>query len=118
MARYDDLPTNLIAYAAVISCLLLVAIIQGTQALCFNMVNTAQQEKLNGSEYTSSKAVISEQLASISGYKRVAAPAQLGADGKPTGEAPKTFLQIPVDRAIDLILNENKGKKVPAAPGA
>jgi len=118
MARYDDLPTNLIAYAAVISCLLLIAIIQGTQALCFNMVNTAQQEKLLGSEYTSSKAVISEQLASISGYKKVAVPADMGPDGKPTGEAPKSLLQIPVDRAIELILQENKGKAANAAPGA
>ena len=118
MARYDDLPTNMIAYGAVISCLLLLAIIQGTQALCFNMVNTAQQEKLLGSEYTTSKAVISEQLASISGYKKVAVPAEMGLDGKATGEEPKTMLQIPVDRAIDLILQENKGKAAKAAPGA
>jgi len=118
MARYDDLPTNMIAYAAVISCLLLLAIIQGTQALCFNMMNTAQQEKLLGSEYTSSKALISEQLASISGYKRVAKPAEMGPDGKPTGESPQSLLQIPVDRAIDLILQENKGRAVSATPGA
>jgi hypothetical protein len=119
MARYDDLPTNMIAYAAVISCLLLIAIIQATQALCFNMVNTAQEQKLQSSEYTSSKAVISEQLASINGYKKVSVPPEAGPDGKPTGEAPKTLLQIPVDRAIDLILKENKSKPATSvAPGA
>jgi hypothetical protein len=119
MARYDDLPTSMIAYATVISCLLLLAIIQGTQALCFNMVNTAQEQKLTTSEYTTSKAVISEQLDSINGYREVSLPPEMGPDGKPTGAAPKTLLQIPVDRAIDLILKENKGKPAPTvAPGA
>jgi len=118
MARYDDLPAGKIAYATVISVLILIAIIQGTQALCYNMVNTAQEQKLAGSEYTSSKAVIGEQLKSLNGYTRVAVPPEMGADGKPTGAAPKTMLRIPVDRAIDLILQESKGKPTSAIPGA
>lgn len=117
MARYDDLNTNMIAYAALISCLLLVAILQGTQALCYSMTNAETERKLNNSEYTSASEVISEQHKSISGYQKVALPPEVGPDGKPVSGETKTRLQIPIDRAIELLLNESKTTK-PATPGA
>jgi hypothetical protein len=119
MARYDDLNTNMIAYAAVLSCFLLIAILQGTQALCYNMTNAAQDDKLAKSEYTSSTEVIREQLNSINGYKRVKETPPMGADGKPTSAEPKTRIQVPIDRAIELILTEKKAAaKNPSPPGA
>ena len=45
MARYDDLNTKMIAYAAVLSIVVLVIILQGTQALCYNMVNSVDSVK-------------------------------------------------------------------------
>ncbi len=117
MARYDDLNTNMIAYAALVSCLLLVAILQGTQALCYNLTNAEAERKLSKSEYTTSNDIISEQKKSISGYQRVALPPELGPDGKPVAGEAKTRLQIPIDQAINLILKENSTAKTPT-PGA
>lgn len=117
MARYDDLDTRMIGFATVISCLLLVAILQGTQALCYNMANAEEERKLQGSEYRSSKAVISEQLTSLSGYQRVAVPPAVGTDGKPVEGAPTSRLQIPLSRATELLIEEAKKSKPKAAIG-
>ena len=117
MARYDDLDVKFIAFATVISCLLLVAILQGTQALCYAMVNAEQEKKLEMSEYTSSKAVISEQLQSLTGYQKVPVPPAIGSDGKPVASGPTSRLQIPLERATELLLQEAKVGKSKAAIG-
>ena len=117
MARYDDLDTKFIAFATLISCLLLVAILQGTQALCYNMANAEVERKLQGSEYRTSKAVISEQLTSLSGYEKVAVPPAVGTDGKPVQGGPTSRLQIPLSRATELLLEEAKKTKPKAAIG-
>lgn len=106
MARYDDLNTRMIALAAIVSCLLLVAILQGTQALCYNMESWENERKLQG-EYVTSKQVIGEQLKSLSGYQRVPLPPEVDAKGNPIPGETKTRLQIPIDRAIDLLLEES-----------
>lgn len=111
MARYDDLDTKFIAFATLISCLLLVAILQGTQALCYNMTNAEEAKKLENSEYHSSKAIIGDQLKSLSGYQRVAVPPAVGTDGKPVVGGPTSRLQIPLERASELLIKEAKSEK-------
>ena len=117
MARYDDLDVKFIAFATLISCLLLVAILQGTQALCYNMFNSEQAKKLESSEYHSSKAVIREQLESLTGYRKVPVPPALGPDGKPVAGGPTSRLQIPLERATELLLEEAKTGKTKVAVG-
>jgi hypothetical protein len=99
MARYDDLDVKFIAFATLVSCLLLVATLQGTQALCYFMTNAEQAKKLDMFEYDSSKTVIGEQLESLNGYRKVAVP-------------PATSrLQIPLERATQLMLEEAKSNQ-------
>jgi hypothetical protein len=117
MARYDDLDTKFILFATLISCLLLVAILQGTQALSYYMGNAAQAKKLQESEYTKSNAVIREQLESLSGYQRVPLPPVTGPDGKPVAGEPLSRLQIPLERARELLIQEAKSGKTKAGWG-
>jgi len=117
MARYDDLDVKFIAFATLISCLLLVAILQGTQALCYSMTNSEQAKKLEMFEYASSKAVIGEQLESLNGYRNVAVLPAMGPDGKPAVGAPTTRLQIPMERATQLLLEEAKAGTPKASVG-
>ena len=113
MARYDDLNTNMIAYATIISCLLLLAILQGTQALCYNMVNAEAERKAANSEYTTSSKVIREQRQSLNGYSKVALPAP--AEGQEPAANQGSRIQIPIDRAIEAVIQENQGSKGPGA---
>jgi hypothetical protein len=117
MARYDDLDIKFITFATLISCLLLVATLQGTQALCYFMTNSEQTKKLEMFEYESSKAVIGEQLKSLNGYRRVAVPPATGPDGKPVAGDPATRLQIPLERATQLLLEEAKANQSKASVG-
>ncbi|MDZ4847736.1 MAG: hypothetical protein SGI77_00440 [Pirellulaceae bacterium] len=117
MARYDDLDTKFIAFATLISCLLLVAVLQGTQALCYNMTNVEEARKLDASEYHSSTAVLTEQRKSLNVYEKVAVPPALGSDGKPVVGGPTSRLQIPLERATELLLQEAKEGKSKAKVG-
>lgn len=108
MARYDDIDTKFVFFATLVSCLLLVAILQGTQALCYFMANAEEARKLGSSEYVESTKVISEQQASLTGYQKVAVPPASGSDGKANSEKPSTKIQIPLDRAAELLLEEAK----------
>ncbi len=117
MARYDDLDVRFITFATLISCLLLVATLQGTQALCYFMYNSEQAKKLEKFEYESSKSVIGEQLESLNGYRKVAVPPATGPDGKPVAGGPSTRLQIPLERATQLLLEEAKSTKSKASVG-
>ncbi len=117
MARYDDLDVKFIAFATLISCLLLVAVLQGTQALCYSMTNSEQAKKMEMFEYASSKAVIGEQLESLNGYRKVAVPPATGPDGKPVADGPTSRLQIPLERATQLLLEEAKTSKPKVSVG-
>lgn len=108
MARYDDIDTKFVFFATLVSCLLLVAILQGTQAICYYMANAEEQRKLESSEYVDSIKVISEQKDSLAGYKKVTVPPATGPDGKPVSTEPSTKIQIPLERAQELILEEAK----------
>ncbi len=110
MARYDDIDTKFVFFASIVSCLLLVAILQGTQALCYNMNNAVDQKRLDASEYVESAKIIGEQKATLAGYKKVSVPPALGADGKPVSDKPTTQIRIPLEEAERLILEEAKKK--------
>lgn len=106
MARYDDLNTNMIAYWAVLSIVILVLILQGTQALCYNLVNATDANRI-GSEADAPMQVKSEQLASLNGYRKekvldeTAPPPEKGQE-----PATKEVIYIPLENAQKIILKE------------
>ena len=106
MARYDDLNTKMIAYWAVLSIVILVLILQGTQALCYNMVNAVDANR-DGSEADAPAKVKSEQLNSLTGYKKetvlddAAPPAEKG-QPDPT----KEVIRIPLEKAQEILMKE------------
>ena len=111
MARYDDLNTKMIAYAAILSIVILVLLLQGLQALCYNMVTWADQRHAIEHQKTEKVSVQdkmkSDQLALLSGYKKVkvideSAPAP--EKGQP--QAMKDTIHIPITEAQEIILRE------------
>jgi hypothetical protein len=106
MARYDDLNTKMIAYWAVLSVIILVIILQGTQALCYNMITSADSKRI-GSEVDRPSKTKREQLGSLDGYRKekvldeAAPPPAKGQD-----PATKEVIYIPVEEAQKIILKE------------
>lgn len=117
MARYDDLNTKGIAYTTVLSVIILVIILQGTQALCYNMLNFENSRK-DTKQIDSATVTKREQLLSLDGYKRVEAIDETAPPAK-KGEATvmKKVIQIPVIDAEKLILKE-LGAANASVPGA
>jgi hypothetical protein len=113
MARYDDIDTKFVFFATIVSCLLLVAILQASQALCYYMSNVEEERKLSSSEYVDSTKLIREQKESLLGYKRVSLPPATGADGKPVSDKPETQIRIPLERAQELFLKESTKAAAP-----
>lgn len=116
MARYDDLSTGPIAYAAFVSTVLLLVLILLFRALCYSYVEAEDVKKLVDSHYMTSDAEIARQKSQISNYAKVevavAAP-ESGAAGAPSESAasdaqPKMEerLHIPVARAEELLLKD------------
>jgi len=106
MARYDDLNTKMIAYAAVLSVVILVIILQGTQALCYNMVNSEDAAK-ESKKSDSALEAKSEQLSSLDGFKRVDVIDEAAPQPKKGQEpAKKKVIHIPIDQAVKLILKD------------
>jgi len=106
MARYDDLNTNMIAYGTVLSIVVLVIVLQGTQALTYSMVHYEDVRKDSKKSDTAAK-VKSDQIATLDGYKRVVV-----ADEKSdTPGATKNVLMIPIEEAKKLVLQDHSGKK-------
>ncbi|MBM3966630.1 MAG: hypothetical protein FJ308_16430 [Planctomycetes bacterium] len=106
MARYDDLNTNMIAYSAVLSIVVLVIVLQGTQALCYNMVNWADS-KHTASGLDKPSKVKSEQLESLNGYGK-AKVVDESAPPPAKGEQPKMkeVIHIPVIEAEKAVIEE------------
>lgn len=119
MARYDDLDTKTIAYTTFVSTVLLVVIILCVQALCYNWLDSVEEARITDQGYKNSDATIREQLLKLDGYQWAEVPvaAEPGQPEPKAGEPPKTVkkLQIPIERAKQLLLNELKkpGDKVP-----
>lgn len=113
MARYDDLNTKMIAYATVLSVVILVIVLQGTQALCYSMVNYERARK-DTKIIDAATIAKSEQLESLNGFRRVETIDELAEPPK-KGETPamKKVIQMPLAEAQKLIL-----KDLAPAPGA
>ncbi len=106
MARYDDLDTGAIAYASLLSCILLLLIILLVRALCFYWVEGESDRKMADSHYVSADEEIREQKDQISGYRveEVEVP-KVGAEADAAPEMEER-IHIPVEKAKELLLNE------------
>jgi hypothetical protein len=106
MARYDDLNTNMIAYATVLSIVVLVIVLQGAQALTYSMVHYEDVRKESKKSDTAAQ-VKSDQIATLNGYKKVAV-----ADEKSdVPGATKNVLMIPIEVAKKLVIQDLSGSK-------
>ncbi len=102
MARYDDINTPMVAFATVVSCLFLLAIIQATQALTYYWAEHAETKALSAYEYSTSDNLIREQRKTLDGYQWVE-KAAVEESAKPEKE-----LHIPIGRAQEVVLEELK----------
>ncbi|MCA9130557.1 MAG: hypothetical protein KDB22_25890 [Planctomycetales bacterium] len=112
MARYDDLNTGAIAYATVVSSILLLIVILLTRALCFAWVEKEDARKLNDAHYVQSDSIIAAQKARVSASERVTVeiPAPAAAPGQPQAEpTSEERIHIPVQRAGELLIKELSG---------
>ena len=105
MARYDDLNTRMIAYATVLSVVILVIILQGTQALCYTMVNYERARK-DTKIIDAATTIKGEQLESLNGFKRVEVVDEAAELKKGEAQPMKKVIRIPVRDAQKLILKE------------
>ena len=105
MARYDDLNTRMIAYATVLSVVILVIILQGTQALCYTMVNYERARK-DTKIIDAATTIKGEQLDSLNGFKRVEVVDESAEVKKGEAQPMKKVIRIPVADAQKLILKE------------
>lgn len=115
MARYDDLNTTMIGYAAFISSLLLIVIIVGVEALSYYWENSMQEAALSKSEYTQSLDVLDAQRKSLNITGEVEVPAPAPAKGEAPKPPTKRY-QIPIEKAKALTI-ESLGSAAVAKPG-
>ncbi len=108
MARYDDLNTKMIAYATVLSVVILVIVLQGTQALCYSMLNYERSLKKDTKIIDAATKIKSEQLESLSGLAKRVEVIDESAPIAKKGEQPtmKKVIRIPIQEAQKLILKE------------
>lgn len=104
MARYDDLNTNSIAYAVVVSSLVLLVAVLGMQALSYSLESYEQARKMQTTEYTRAKRTLSEQADSLSGYYQEQTFESESGEGAEAVVSER--IQIPIERAKELILKE------------
>jgi len=114
MARYDDLNTKMIAYATVLSVVILVIVLQGTQALCYSMLNY-ERSRNDTKIIDGASKMKSEQIESLSGLAKRVEVIDEAAPPANRGELPamKKVIRIPIDEARKLIL-----KELGSTPGA
>lgn len=105
MARYDDLNTNMIGYATVLSCVVLVLVLQGVQALSNGMIQSESDRKisLSSAEPTEAK---NAQLARLEGFTKSTVP-----DTTSTVEgATKEVFSLPIGDAKAMVLKQFAGE--------
>jgi hypothetical protein len=110
MARYDDLNTSAIAYATLISAVLLLVIILLVQALTYNWILGEDQRKLTDSHYTEADTEIAKQKAKLDYGKEMIEVIPPAVDGAAPTEPVKPVSElrrhIPVKQAQSLIMKE------------
>lgn len=102
MARYDDLNTKMIGFAAVLSALLLIVIIVGVQALSYYWENAQAAIKEQG-KYESSLQILDQQRKSMDHFAWVTVPPPEPEKGQPPA-APTKRLQLPIQKAMELTI--------------
>ena len=107
MARYDDLKTGPIAYAAFASTVILLVVILLVRALCYSWVESEDAKRLADAHYVGSDAEIARQKSEIASYAKVQVPAVV-AEGAQAGAEPpmEDRLHIPVAVAEELLLQD------------
>ncbi len=111
MARYDDLNTRSIGYAALVSTIILLLIILALRALCYGWIEGEVQQRLANARYPDSDQVLEQQRELIETYGKVVVelpPPPEKPDAEPRKEE---RLRIPVDRAAELLLKELSQEK-------
>lgn len=103
MARYDDLSTGPIAYAAFVSTVILLVVVLLVRALCYSWIEFEDAKRLADAHYVAADAEIARQKSEISNYAKVQVPAIV-----PEGAEPKMEdrLHIPVAVAEELLLKD------------
>ena len=107
MARYDDLNTGPIAYAAFVSSVILFVVILLVRALCYSWVESEETKRLVDAHFVASDAEIARQKSEIATYAKVQVPAAV-AEGAQAGAEPKMEdrLHIPVAVAEELLIKD------------
>lgn len=109
MARYDDLNTKFIGFFTFLSTGLLLAVIFTFQGLAYQFEFGEEERKQSKSEYTASSKVLSEQLNSLGGYKWVTEQVPSTDPAQKPSEVKR--LRIPIQQAMEVILNESQQPK-------
>ncbi len=107
MARYDDLKTGPIAYAAFVSSVVLVVLILLFRALCYGWMEAEDEAKLANAHYESADTEIAAQKLRIASDAKemveVPPPAGAEASAQPTQEE---RLHVSITRAKEIVLRE------------
>jgi hypothetical protein len=106
MARYDDLKTGPIAYAALVSTILLLVIILLVRALCYSWIEAEDAKKLAEAHYFAADVEVSRQKEQISSYRKEIVPATSPTENEDVQPAEEERLVIPVERAKELLLQD------------
>lgn len=110
MARYDDLNTSSIAYATLVSTIVLLIVVLLVQALTYNWLVGEDQRKLTETHYHSADNEIARQKSKLESYGPAEAlPKPEGQQqAEPAAEAKKDRYKIPLKQAQILIMQESK----------
>ena len=99
MARYDDLDTRTIAYASVLSAVVLLILILAGRAMAYAWESAVEAQKVGGARYT-----VAEQ--EIANQKQVLQQSATLEEVVEEGQPPVTRRVIPIDRAFELVREE------------
>ncbi len=107
MARYDDLSTGPIAYAAFVSTVLLLVVVLLIRALSYSWIEFEDAKRLTEARYATADAEIARQKSEISNYAKVQVPGVAPEGAKPGTEPPmEDRLHIPVAAAKELLIKD------------
>jgi hypothetical protein len=109
MARYDDLDTTSIGFAAVISSVVLLILILLGRAIAYGWANSAEDRKSQTARYVISETEIARQKALLAEFAQVRLEEVESAEGEAASEPEEESsvrLVIPVGNALELVSEE------------